>query len=61
MLSYIGVRKWVGNPLVAYDFVPEGGVIDGSGAWVGFTWFELYTSIQPANAGDAPLAQEIWC
>jgi hypothetical protein len=29
MLSYIGVRKWVGNPLVAYDFVP--GVIDGGG------------------------------
>jgi len=24
----------VGNPLVAYDFVPEG-VIDGGGAWVG--------------------------
>jgi hypothetical protein len=25
MLSYIGVRKWVGNPLVGGDFVPEGG------------------------------------
>ena len=52
------VRKWVGNPLVAYDFVPEG-VIDGGGAGVGFIWLGLYTSIQPANAGDAPLAQEI--
>ena len=35
MLSYIGVRKWVGNPLVAYDFVPEGVIDGGVGAGVG--------------------------
>ena len=65
MLSYIGVRKWVGNPLVAYDFVPGGSSTAGAPGLVLYGLVCIlprdlvYTSIQPANAGDAPMAQEI--
>jgi len=34
-------------------------ILTAVGLGLVLSWFELYTSIQPANAGDAPLAQEI--
>ena len=48
----------MGNPLVAYDFVP-GGSLMALVLGLVLPGLNCILPIQPANAGDAPMAQEI--